>query len=169
MSKERRVNWAQFSRERREYRQKLAKKRDQSARECTELAGGNGGEVIPPSTIGKRRCLAPTRAINEGFPTSLKLSIKAKGIEGLGVMGKKESGKSRSVVVSPIWEKNDVDDVLSIVEERKVLVKELRSALVVSTATRTVLVDKLRRARLLHKIKCSKSLFVFQFHKLKIS
>jgi flagellar biosynthesis/type III secretory pathway chaperone len=142
MSLDERVNWAQFSKERRDYRENLMKKKAATKAVKKEREGED--EAVPVF-LGKKRCVAE----KEGL--ALKLTIKSESAVEGAAMEKKGLGRGRvkDLPVSPIWDADDLDSMASIIKKNTKLVENCRVLLRESTADRGLVADKLRRARIL--------------------
>jgi hypothetical protein len=141
MSLDERVNWAQFSQERREHRENLKKRATTKAVKKER----ESEDVLIPSILGKKRCVAE----KEGL--ALKLTIKSEStVEGV-VMEKKVSGRGRGkeLPISPTWNAEDLESMASVIKKNTKLVEDCRVLLSESIAERGLVEDKLRRARIL--------------------
>ena len=145
MSLGRRVNWAQFSAERRKVREALRKKAE--ARKEKRLREGENGDEESPAVLGKKRLSAGCSQL--GFPETLCLTPKSEeALEGAAMVKKSPSRAGRHGV-APSWRPEEVDGLTKVISSTKVLLQEATVSLEQGRDELVSVEDRLRRSMLL--------------------
>ncbi|KAG0556780.1 hypothetical protein KC19_11G078700 [Ceratodon purpureus] len=145
MSLGKRVNWAQFSEDRRKVREALRKKAE--ARREKRLREGENGDEGSPAVLGKKRLSAGCPQL--GFPETLLLTPKSEeALEG-GAMVKKPHNRAGRHGVAPTWLPEEVEGLTKVISSTKELLVEGTLRLDQSREELVSVEDRLRRTKLL--------------------
>lgn len=142
----RKVNWAQFSEERRKVREGLRKKAE--LRKEKKLRESENVDEESPTVLGKKRLSAGCP--QQGFPETVGfLTPKSElALEGTAMVKKNPSRAGRHGV-APSWGPEEVDALVKVISSTGVLLQEATKSLEEGRAELVSVEDKLRRSLLM--------------------